>query len=476
VILAGRALVDGAEVGTFAALRAGARDEVVRQSFECRLPQGARVLRLEPRMADGIAGALRVGRVTLMRPAAAEALRRTRLERPPADLARLFETLRVMPGAPVARERLPRVAIVIPNLDGRGVLEDCLASVAELDYPRERVDVVLVDNGSTDGSVALVRERFPDVRIVQHERNLGFAAACNAGARAARDAEVVVFLNNDMRFERAFLAELVAPLVRRECAATTAKILGWDGRTIDTSGTGTTMLGIAVQPGYGEPPRPEHDVPRKTLFACGGAMAIDAAVLRDAGGFDEEYFAYYEDLDLGWRLWVLGHEIHYVPSALCHHHHSHTSKRFPPEVVRLVMIRNSLYTCVKNYDDANLARILPVMLALAVRRAHLKSGLDERPLRIEQARVNAGDPAAGGTMPIERIGAADLVAIDDLLANWEHWMERRRAVQSRRRRGDDEIQRMFLQPLACVEADPAYARLQQGLVELYRLGDLFARS
>ncbi len=481
VVLAGRAYVDGVLVGRFEPTRSAGRDEVVRQTLECRLVEGARVLRLEPGWEDRegrkFPSNMRVCRVSLMRPRAAGSADRTRGSRPAADLARLFEQLRVTPGARVERSRLPRVTVVIPNLDGRDVLPDCLASLAELDYERDRLEVVLVDNGSSDGSVELVRQRFPSVRVVQHAKNLGFAAACNAGARAAKGAEVVVFLNNDMRFEQEFLLELVAPIVRGECAASTAKILGWDGRTIDTSGTGTTFLGIAVQPGYGAPPRPEHDVPRKTLFPCGGAMAIDAGVLRDVGGFDEEYFAYYEDLDLGWRMWVLGHEIHYTPTALCYHHHSHTSKRFPPEVVRLVMIRNSLYTCVKNYDDANLARVLPALFALAIRRAQLKSGLDAAPFRIEAAGVSSTNRAsAGDTAPIQRMGAADLIAIDDLLANWEHWMRRRREVQSRRKRGDDEIQRLFLEPLACVEGDAAYAALQAALVARFGLDETFARA
>ena len=494
VVLSGCVRVDGVEVGRFAPKRGSERDAPVLQTVAFRLAEGARVLRLEPGLldgawraegeaaADGAAEAhLRVCRVTLMRPRAADARR----ARPRADLAGLAEELRVTPGPPIDLRTLPKLAIVVPSLDGGNVLPDCLASIAALEYERERLEVVLVDNGSTDGSVDFVRQHFPSVRILSHDRNLGFAAACNAGARAARDADVVAFLNNDMRFEPDFLVQLVAPLVRRECAMTTAKLLSWDGQAIDTSGTGTTLLGIAVQPGYGQPPRPEHDVPRRTLFGCGGAMAVRAAVLQDAGGFDEEYFAYYEDLDLGWRMWVLGHEVHYVPTAVGYHHHSHTSKRFPPEVVRLVMIRNSLLTCIKNYDDANLARILPAMLALAIRRAHLKSGLDEGPFRIEAARptrpnvatrflaaVNDGDR----TVPIERTGAADLIAIDDVLSDWEHWMRRRREVQERRRRGDDEIQRLFLDPLACVEGDDAYAALQAGLFQLYGLDRAFGRS
>jgi GT2 family glycosyltransferase len=480
VVLAGRALIDGVEVGRFGPTHAVGHDEAVRQRIECQLPPGARVLRLEPGHADGTPAHLRLCRLALTSPRGARLGLAELPASPAADLATLAEELRVRVGPPIARQELPRVTLVVPNFNGHDVLPDCLNSIAALDFPKDRLEVLLVDNGSSDDSRELVRARFPFVRTVAYERNLGFAAACNAGARGARDPQLLAFLNNDMRVERDFLLELVAPLVRRECAATTAKILSWDGRSIDTSGTGTTFLGIAVQPGFGLAPRPEHDVPRKTLFACGGAMAIEARVLREVGGFDEGYFAYYEDLDLGWRMWVQGHEIHYVPSALAYHHHSHTSKRFAPEVVRLVMIRNSLITCLKNYDEVNLARILPAMIALAVRRAHLKSGLDESLFRIESAHLLAGeDPvphhASNGSVPIQRLGAADLIAINDVLANWEHWMRRRREVQSRRKRDDGTIQRMFLEPLACVEGDASYAALQADLIARFGLDQTFAR-
>jgi GT2 family glycosyltransferase len=477
IALAGRALIDGVEIGRFDPGEPLQQDQVVRQRIECVMPRGARVLRLEPQLADGSAAHLRVCRVTLTPPRRFASASAAQAAPPAADLARLAQELRVAQGAPVAAADLPRLTIVVPNFNGASVLPDCLSSILALEYPAERVEVLLVDNGSSDESLELVRREFPTVRVVSKQHNLGFAAACNAGAREARQPGVLAFLNNDMRFERDFMLELVAPLARGDCAATTAKILGWDGRTIDTSGTGTTFLGIAVQPGFGQAPRPEHDVARKTLFACGGAMAIDAKLFREVGGFDEQYFAYYEDLDLGWRLWLMGHEVHYRPGALCYHHHSHTSKRFSPEVIRLVMIRNSLLTCIKNYDEANFARILPAMLALAIRRAHLKLGLDEHTFRIEAARLLAADESAADTrVKVERLGAADLIAINDVLSQWEHWMRRRREVQSRRRRGDDQIQRMFLEPLACVEGDAAYAALQAELIARFGLEQTFARD
>jgi GT2 family glycosyltransferase len=425
----------------------------------------------------------RIERV-LVRSHTTTALRRA-VERDTSPEWQQAEELRVWPGARLSAAELPRIAVIVPTFDGRDVLEACLASVAGARYDAAKLAIVVVDNGSSDGTSEFVASRHPAATVVRFERNRGFAAACNAGAHAT-DARVLVFLNNDMRVDPEFFVELVSPVARAECAATVAKRLSWDGSKLDGAGVGATFAGIAIQPGYGLPPGPEHDIPRRTLFPCGGAMAIDAATFRDVGGFDEEFFAYYEDLDLGWRMWVMGHATHYVPRAIAYHHHSFTSKRLPQASVRLVMIRNSLLACVKNYDDANLERVLPVILALATRRAHIAAGLDgdaesaaRKVLRIENAGADALAPSGSRsledqTVAIRALGAADLVAIDDLLGRWEHWMRRRLEVQTRRRKHDYEIFPMFLDPLACVEADSAYHALQSGLTARYRIPEMFA--
>ncbi len=401
----------------------------------------------------------------------------TREERSRRQLE-IAESLRVSPGPPVSEDRLPRLAVVIPTFNGREVLEPCLESLSAADYPAQQIEWIVVDNGSTDGTADLLRARFPKARLIALERNEGFARACNLGARGATQADVLVFLNNDMRVDARFLVELVSPLARRECRATVAKRLSWDGTTLDGAGVGSNFAGIALQPGYGLPPGAEHDVPRKTLFPCGGAMAVDRPTFEEVGGFDGEFFAYYEDLDLGWRMWLMGHATHYVPSAVAYHHHSHTSRRFPPASLRRAMIRNSLLTCIKNYEDGNLERVLPVVLALASRRAWLASGLDSAQHRIEDAagaelarsgaRAGAGRPTS-----IRSLGAGDWAAIDDLLGNFAFWMERRRAVQAHRVVPDREIFPMFLDPLSCVEEDPAYRALQERLSNLYRVRELF---
>ena len=394
--------------------------------------------------------------------------------------------LEVRHGPSVAERNLPRAAIVILNLNGRHHLEPCFQSLAKLDYPRDRLEVILIDNASTDGSVEEVRAKHAWVKLVVNERNVGFSAGCNQGAALAHDAEVLVFLNNDMRVDPAWLRELVSPLSRGECQSTTAKMYSWDGKLMNSAGGGMNFHGIGIQRGYNEIPSHEYDVPQKTLFACGGAMAMDARVFRDVGGFDEEFFAYYEDVDLGWRTWVQGHTVQYVPSARCWHHHSSTSRRMPPEMIRLLQTRNPVLACFKNYDDENLKVLLGPILALFVRRMWMNSGLHDHDgeFRIERL-ANA---ASGGGLKrmldkaheylnedigVRRIGAADLVGINDLLGRWDHWMVRRQAVQKKRRRPDGEIFQLFLKPHWCIEGEGGYQGLQRGMTDWLHLDQIF---
>lgn len=394
--------------------------------------------------------------------------------------------LRVEPGEAVRDAELPRCAIVILNLNGRHHLKPCFETLRALDYPGDRYEVVLIDNASTDGSREELRRDHAWVRLIENDRNIGFSVGCNQGAKAAPDAEVLVFLNNDMRVEPSWLRELVSPLARDECQATTAKMLSWDGQRINSTGGGMNFHGIGIQRGLDEVPGPEHEWARKTLFACGGAMAMRRDLFEETGGFDEEFFAYYEDVDLGWRTWILGHEVWYVPGAVCYHHHSSTSRRLPLEMIRLLQIRNPLYACFKNYDDENLRRVLPAMLALATRRALLVSGMrDDSPYRIERADASAIAAPGGGLLArlfrrgkareatLDRLAVADLLGINDLLGRWDHWSAKRRIVQEARRRPDRELFRLFLRPEWCIEGEPGYQELQRGITSFLGIDELF---
>jgi glycosyltransferase involved in cell wall biosynthesis len=391
----------------------------------------------------------------------------------------------VRPGGPIPVAQLPRVSIVILNLNGRHHLQPCFESLQQLDYPKDRLEVVLVDNGSDDGSVEEMRAKHAWVKLHVNERNLGFSVGCNQGAELSPKAEVLVFLNNDMRVAKTWLSELVAPLVRKECIATTAKMWSWDGKVLNSAGGGMNFHGLGIQRGYNEPPQPAFDVPIKTLFACGGAMAMDAEVFRRIGGFDGEFFAYYEDVDLGWRTWLAGYEVHYVPTSECWHHHSSTSRRLPIETVRLIQVRNPVLACFKNYDDHNLRAVLPAIMGLFVRRMWMGSGLHEKDaeFRSEQATnpassmfrrmVEKAQARFDDTIEVKRIAAADLVAINDLLGNWDHWMQRRAGVQALRRRPDAEIFALFQKPHWCIEGERGYMELQKGMTSFQGLDQLF---
>ncbi|MEZ6004570.1 MAG: glycosyltransferase family 2 protein [Planctomycetota bacterium] len=403
-------------------------------------------------------------------------------------MSQTHQDLYLEPAKPLAEHELPRLSIIILNWNGRHHLDGCFESLGAADYPREKLDVICVDNGSDDGSQAHLKAKHAWVRLIQNPRNLGFAGGCNVGVANADQPDILVFLNNDLRIEPDFFRNLVAPIVRGQVQAAGGLMYAWDGKTVDSAGGGMNFHGFGIQYGLRKPFGPEFERPRWTLFACGGAMAMDAKVYADLGGFDNRFFAYYEDVDLGWRSWVQGYKTCYVPSARCYHHLSSTSRRVPPERLRLLQVRNPMLACLKNYDEANFARVFPTMLALATRRSFLASGLGavEGDYRIENmlSLPKAGRwqelraklrKARARRQPIDRIGAADQFAINDVIGDWNHWMGVRSELQARRKRSDSEILGLFLRPMWCIEGDQAYQNLHHGLADLFGLRELFAQ-
>ncbi len=471
----GRVLVDGRVVGAFGPLMSGGctRVEVVRLQLAAH--SSPRRVRIESGRGFDRKGFARVRRLIVRRPQAKQ-----RPTAPAGNARAALERLRVYPGPALEDARLPRVSVVIPTLDARALLERCLSALVASDYPRDRVEVIVVDNGSRDKTAKFLARQHPDVRVVALGKNLGFTRAVAAGVAAADRADVFVLLNNDVVVEVAWLRELVSPIARGECAASGARMLLADGRA-EFLGGGANLQGFALGFAPGEAELLGWDgaasYPRRALFACGGAMAIDARAWRDVSGLDLEFFAYYDDLDLGWRLWLRGHEVHYVPSAVCRHDRSSTSSRFAQDAIRRLQVRNGLLCCLKNYDDEHLDRVLPALLALAARRTWVMS-----------RRAGAPELAIEGKRPLPRwlrwwrdrrryplesLAFADLAAINEVLGAWDHWMARRAQVQAGRRRSDAEIFELFMDPLWCVEGEREYAELQDGLVRRFDLAQMF---
>jgi GT2 family glycosyltransferase len=170
---------------------------------------------------------------------------------------------------------LPLVSVIVLAYNGREHLERCLPTLLEQTYPADRLELLVVDNASADGSADLVEQRFPQVRVVRSGRNLGFAGGNNFGARVARG-EYIAFLNQDTRVQPTWIEDLLAPIRRDRQAGdgrlvcTGAKIVSWDGETIDFSGARLNYIGMGSQAGFGQPNRPEDDVERPVLFPAAG--------------------------------------------------------------------------------------------------------------------------------------------------------------------------------------------------------------
>jgi GT2 family glycosyltransferase len=273
--------------------------------------------------------------------------------------------------------QLPLVSLIVLNWNGRKHLAACLNSLLELDYPDDRLELLLCDNGSADGSASYVAETFPGIKLVALNRNHGFAEGNNIAAERATG-EWVGFLNNDMFVPPGWLQHLVAPLESMpDIACLSSRILNWDGSAIDFVGGGVNFQGHGYQVAYGNPPTlPDHG--RRLLFACGGAMLVRRELFLELDGFDPSYFAFFEDIDLGWRLNLLGHDVWYTPEATAYHRHHGTASKIPGHKLKVLYERNALFTIYKCLDDDNLAAALPASLLLindkALRLANLDYG------------------------------------------------------------------------------------------------------
>jgi GT2 family glycosyltransferase len=288
----------------------------------------------------------------------------------------------------------PSVSIVVLNWNGKRHLAACLESLLALEYPRSQLQIILCDNGSNDGSVEFVKQRFESVTLVALDRNYGFAEGNNRAVRSAVG-EWLGFLNNDMWVEPAWLKNLLEPtLTRPQLKCLASRIVNWDGSAVDFVGGGVNFQGHGFQIDHGKPSS-EHDRPRRLLFACGGAMLMRRDLFVEVGGFDPDFFAFFEDIDLGWRLNLLGHDVWYTPAATAHHRHHGTANNIEPHQLRVLYERNALAMIYKCFDDDNLAAALPAALLLMNERALRMSGVDLSSFDVDgQARPPASPQRA----------------------------------------------------------------------------------
>ncbi len=251
------------------------------------------------------------------------------------------------------------VSLIIVNWNGRHHLEQCLAAVAA--QQGIEFETIVVDNGSTDGSAAFLRERYPWVRLVALPANLGFAGGNNAGARVARGRHLV-FLNNDTAVEPGWLLALRQGVDDAAgVALTTSRVVYMhDPGVIDSAGDGVLRIGGAFKRFHGARVAdvPEAMESGDVFGVCGAACLVSKAVFDELGGFDEEFFVSHEDVDLSYRARLKGYRCRYVATAVVRHHGSATLGRTSAFAVFHGQ-RNLEWMYLKNSPLSILLRSLP---------------------------------------------------------------------------------------------------------------------
>lgn len=370
----------------------------------------------------------------------------------------------------------PDLSVVVVHHRGIDHLREALTAL-DAAARRVRAEILLVDN-TGGASLAGIAAAHPGVRIVPAGGNVGFAAGCRLGVEAAT-APSVAFVNDDAVVDEGALEALLAALSAApdDVSAVAGRLLDRSGERNDFSDGFMTFDGHAFQADFGRPAAemPPARAGEERLFACGGLMAVRREAFRDSGGFDDDYFAYLEDVDFGWRQWIFGRRITAAPEAVARHRGGATGEALGVYSRGFLFEKNAFATAFKNLDEEHFRSLMPAILGAFVGR--IAAMLETRnPGAAELARDPYRTPEVTSAFRgfWRRVfgvagGAADAsVSLDDPLTIahlrallWVHrhqeaLAEKRQRVQAARRRSDAEIFARF--PLRLVPTYPGDER------------------
>lgn len=314
----------------------------------------------------------------------------------------------------------PRVSIIIPHWNGRHHLDDCLGSLRRQTFTD--FEVILADNGSTDGTQAFMREHYPEVCLLELGENRGFTGACDAGYAAARG-EIICLLNNDTETDPGWLAVVVDAFGRHpEVGVIASKILLFDQRDhFHAAGDYYRVDGIPGNRGVWERDEGQYDQEEYVFGACAAASFYRRQLLEEVGFLDDDFFFSCEDVDLSWRAHLAGWQVLYVPAAVVYH--KLKASGGSGVIGSYHDGRNFLYLLWKNYPTSLLRRYwwLVVRAQLQISAAALRAW------RGEAARARLRGQLAG-------------------LWGFFKMLPKRRHIQQQRRVDDAAL-------LACLEVD-----------------------
>ena len=365
------------------------------------------------------------------------------------------------------------VSVIVVNYRGAADTITCLRALRDdLDYPADQLELICVDNASGDGGAERIRA-VEGVHLIESGENLGFAGGCNLGARQA-SGQVLAFLNNDARPAPQWVRAAVGVL-RGEptVGAVASKVLDWEGRHIDFVDGGLTWFGMGYKRHAGEPDDGSHDAARDVLFGTGSALFVRAELFAALGGFDQRYFMFYEDVDLGWRLNLRGWRVRYEPGSVAYHRHHASMAEVSSARENYLLERNALATLYKNVSDETLAKVLPAALALAVRRCTARGEVDPQQLELTRRPEDPADDTAGVT--VDREALAGMLAIDQFVELLPSLKASREAEQEARVRTDTDLVPLMRKAMEPAYPLPRYLAAHDALVEAFGLDEVFGR-
>lgn len=251
------------------------------------------------------------------------------------------------------------VYCVVPNWNGKKLIGPCIDSLLKQTLAPK---IVVVDNGSTDGSVDYIKTTYPNVEVVELEKNYGFAGGVNRGIEYAqgKGADFVALINNDATAEPDWLNSLLKTAKENPKAGiVTSKILRADKKHIDSTGDFYTIWGLPFPRGRNEKDHGKYDKQVEVFAASGGASLYRASMLKQIGLFDEDFFAYFEDVDISFRAQLAGWRVRYEPSAVVYHKVNATSSKLG-NFARYHSVKNFMLLYAKNMPAGLYFKYLPL--------------------------------------------------------------------------------------------------------------------
>ncbi len=267
-----------------------------------------------------------------------------------------------------------RASIIIVTLEGRKHLEPLLTSLFEGNIDVSDIEILVVDNASERGTATFIEDNFPRARTLELHKNYGFAPAVNLGA-VETNGEYIVLLNDDCIVRDNWLDELLKPFDANPAIACVGSlILDETGKEIDFQTGSANIFGWGFHMDEGRLSESARDKPFRTFFACGAACAFKRGIFEKVGMLLEETFAYFEDVEMGWRLNALGYEVWMNPASVVEHQHGATVKRFGPGFHVFLTERNALLNAWCNLSPEECDVVIPIATSLSALRIAARAG------------------------------------------------------------------------------------------------------